>query len=64
MESSYECDVLLTIESEQDPQGAPSVFREFSELDDFDEAVHTLRGIFFGTLFSIPIWAFILWIVF
>jgi hypothetical protein len=31
--------------------------------DRFDEGVGPFRGVFFGCVFSIPIWAFILWII-
>jgi len=64
MELSYEFDVLLIIEREPDQKVAPSVGEEIHELDNPEEGIRFFRGIFFGTLFSIPIWAFILLIVF
>jgi hypothetical protein len=64
MESSYEFDVSVIIERELDQKVAPLVGEEIQQPDNHDEAIRVFRGVFFATLFSIPIWFFILWIVF
>ena len=40
-----------------------SLSGEIQAGDRFGEGIGFFRGVFFGCLFSIPIWAFILWIV-
>jgi hypothetical protein len=61
VESSYEFDVPLIIERESGQKAAPRVAEEIQELDNLSEGIDLLRGLFFGILFSIPIWALILW---
>ena len=64
MESGCEFDMPVIIERELDQNVAPLVAEEIQQPDNHDEAIRVFRGFFFATLFSIPIWVFILWIVF
>jgi hypothetical protein len=56
-------DASLTIDREPDQETASLLTPEIEETDDCDERIRFFRGIVFGTLFSAPIWALILWIV-
>ena len=56
-------DASLTIEREPDQKTSSLLTEGIEETEDYGEGVRFFRGIVFGTLFSAPIWAMILWIV-
>jgi len=63
MESSYEFEALLIINREPDQMVEPLTGERPQDINDLDQDVRLFRGIFLGSLFSVPIWALILWMV-
>jgi hypothetical protein len=55
-------DTSLIIDGEPD-QKTSLLREEIEETDNSDEGIGFFRGVFFGTLFSVAIWALILSIV-
>ena len=64
MESSSEIDVPAIIDGEPDQEVAPPIAQGIGENHNFNEGIRLFRGVLVATLFSIPIWALILWIIF
>ena len=63
MESNCELSLPLIIEVELVEKATPSVTEEIQGIADLDVSIGFYRGVFLCILFSIPIWALILWMV-
>lgn len=63
IESSYEFEAFLIIDGEPDHTVDPLIAETTQGIWDLDQEIRLFHGIFLGSLFSVPIWALILWMV-